>query len=219
MISALATALTLGPLALYFFVLGLWNAGRHPRIVHGPVDFGFLALALIGFIGFGPIGGWVVDRLFPGPSVWAWLVLPAALGLLAMLWLPRTARRLVVYNVEPGMLRDLLTDTLKALRVGFRETAEGFEDPAGTWGLRAEVGWRSRIALIEASGKGAESLVFALAETLRPRLARTTARPLAMSWLWFVFSFVVLLGPTFSPYVRGPQIQAAVRVLIDRIRR
>jgi hypothetical protein len=218
MTSALHTALSIGPLALYFFLLGIWNAGRHPRVVPGQVDFGFLALALVGFLGFGPVSYWFVDHVFPGPSVWASLVLPTFLGLLALLWIPRTGRRLVVYNVDPGALEPSLGDAIQALRILFRKTPQGYEDTTGTCMIRVEVSLTSRIGLIEAAGPQAEAILFALAPALRARLARFTSRARPASWLWFALAAFVLLGPTFGPFLGQPQLQAAVRVLIQHIR-
>src|SRR5690348_15210852 len=98
---AIQLALMVIPLSLYLYVLGIWHSGRTPRVVAGPVDLGLLAFGLSGLLIFGPIG-----RLWPWharglPGVWAWLALTAFVVLLALPWLPRSFRRLAVYNVDP----------------------------------------------------------------------------------------------------------------------
>lgn len=80
--------------------MGVWQSGRSPRVVSGPLDFGLLVMGLGVLIAFGPIGS-VLVRVIPGakPPGLA-LTLAATWALLALFWLPRTARLLVVYNVE-----------------------------------------------------------------------------------------------------------------------
>ena len=43
-------ALTVGPLAGYFFIVGAWQSGRHPRVVAGPVDFAVLLCGVSGLL-------------------------------------------------------------------------------------------------------------------------------------------------------------------------
>ena len=72
-------ALTVGPLACYFYVVGVWQSGRHPRLVAGPVDFAVLAFGVSGLLTVGPVG--------PAPDA-ADLRHPRACGLGALVPLP-----------------------------------------------------------------------------------------------------------------------------------
>src|SRR5579884_3613294 len=105
-------ALMVGPLAVYFYALGIWHSGRSPRVIPGPVDYLLLVFALSGLLLFGPIGRALIGRV---PAAQGWL---AALGLLtsiamlALPWLPRAFRRLVVYNIQPETLERAVAEAL-----------------------------------------------------------------------------------------------------------
>ncbi|MEO6809297.1 MAG: hypothetical protein ABI353_09330, partial [Isosphaeraceae bacterium] len=146
----LRVVLALAPLACYFFMLGVWRSGRSPRVVPGPLDFGLLAMGLGGLIAFGPIGSVLIQVIFPGPSVWAWLALAATWALLALFWLPRTARRLVVYNVEPSNLNQAVRDALIELPGSFAPTLTGFEDAEHGRGVAVRIVPGSRTGMVEA---------------------------------------------------------------------
>jgi hypothetical protein len=218
MSSVVQLALTAGPLACYFFILGLWRSGRSPRVVAGPLDFALLAFGVGGLVAFGPIGQWVVDRLFPAPSLWAWLAVVTALWLATLLWAPRTARRLVVYNVDPEAFDAALAETLRDLPGHFAPTLRGFEDPESGRGVAVERGARSGTATIEAYGSRPEPLIASLAPGLRARLqAPTPPRPGAGAG-WFLLSALTLLIPLVGLVATRPQVRAALWALFQRLR-
>jgi hypothetical protein len=219
MISSLQTALMVGPLSILFLTLGIWHSGRRPHVVPGALDFGMLVFGLLGLMAFGPIGQFLVERLFPGSSLWAWLAVPTFFGLLAMLWAPRTARRVVVYNINPEVFRSAIRDVVKALPGGFRESPDACQASDGQAVLTFEVGERSRIALVVARGAHPEIVAHMVAMGLRHRLGRERSRPPVFSKVWFALAAFVLIGPSFSVVLSRPHIQAAWRVLLDQIRR
>ncbi len=61
-------ALTVGPLACYFYVVGVWQSGRRPRVVAGPVDFAVLALGVSGLVTVGPVGQVLMRLIFGMPE-------------------------------------------------------------------------------------------------------------------------------------------------------
>jgi hypothetical protein len=218
MSSSLQYFLTVGPLAFYFFVLGVWQTGRRPRVVLGPTDVAMLAFGLGGLLVFGPIGHWLVDRLFPGPSVWAWLALPSLFCLLVLLWIPRAARRLVIYNVDRETLERALGEIIGALPVDFARTPHGYLDTNAGRTLNVEVGQRSRIAVIEAKGKDADAVIRAIARELHSKFRRVPARPTRLSRLWFVLAVLAML-PSFGLYFARHEFRAAVQSFFHRIQR
>ena len=117
MTSPVQLALMVTPLAAYFYLLALWQAGRHPRVVAGAVDLWLLALGLGGLVVFGPLGQFVARTLFgrAGPLDWLFLVL---VGFLVVARLARrSSRRLVIYHVDAEALDAALRDVLGAGRV------------------------------------------------------------------------------------------------------
>jgi hypothetical protein len=206
------------PLGIYFFVLGAWRCGRSPRVVSGPLDFGLLAFGLGGLVAFGPIGELLVDRLFPEPSVWAWLALASTLWLLALLWAPRAARRVIVYNVEPETLRKAVADGLLALPGQFAPTLRGYEDRESGRGLAVEVG-RAHTATVEAYGQRPDLLAAEVASLLRERLLEApTAKPVGASWPWFALSSAALVIPWVGLVLSRPIVRAALQEFLTRIR-
>ncbi len=93
-------SIALGPLAVYFLVLGLLNLTPRPFLTTGGRDWGALGVGLSGLIVAGPM-----ELFFPegsasvlGPFVWLMLL---ALYLLTVLLIVLLARpRLVIYNIS-----------------------------------------------------------------------------------------------------------------------
>src|SRR5207237_1409207 len=99
--------LMVGPLALYFYVLAAWQAGRHPHVVSGPLDLAFLAAAVGGLLLFGPVGQALAALLAGQSGVVVGFVVLAALAAAATL-LRQASRRLVVYHIDPAALHQAL---------------------------------------------------------------------------------------------------------------
>src|ERR1700733_2690036 len=96
MTSPAQLALMVTPLAAYLYLLAIWQAGRHPRVVAGSVDLWLLALGLGGVVLLGPFGRLLARTLFghAGPLQWLMLTL---FGILVVGRLARGAlRRLVI---------------------------------------------------------------------------------------------------------------------------
>ena len=216
----LQIALTLGPLAVYFLVLGAWQSGRDGRVVGGAVDFGLLAFGIGGLVAFGPIGSALIRLLFPGPSVWAWLALPTSVALVAMLAAPRMHRRLVVYNADRrrvawrGLAGALSALPKPALPL---DPPPGFEDESSPRGLRLDVSPRSRTAVIEAFGDRPDILADLVAPRLRPRLRETGLRSSPIARLWLSLAALVIWLPLLVTLLARPRVRAALKAFAERM--
>lgn len=107
--------IALGPVAIYFLLLGTINLSRRPLLVTGIRDSAAVGLALSGLSIVGPI-----ELFFPtalalrfGPYTW---VLMAALYALVLIPLLLTVRpRLVIYNISMDRLRPILAELVPEL--------------------------------------------------------------------------------------------------------
>lgn len=108
-------SIALGPLAVYFLVMGMINLSSRPFLTTGGRDLAALGVAVSGFIMAGPMELFLPEAAAMrfGPLVW--LLLLALYFLLVTLLVLMVRPRLVVYNMTEGQLRGVLEDILPAL--------------------------------------------------------------------------------------------------------
>lgn len=108
-------AIALGPLAVYFLLVGMINLSSRPLVTTGARDAAALGVGLSGLVFAGPMElflpedaaihfGWVV-----------WLLLLAFYGLCLTLIVLVMRPRLVIYNVTADQLRPLLAEVVNEL--------------------------------------------------------------------------------------------------------
>ena len=116
--------ISLGPLAVYLFMVGLINSRRRPFLTSGARDMAALGIALCGFFIIGPLQLFVPDTAADrfGPYIWLMMltlyVLAWTLGVLLM------RPRLVIYNITTDQLRPLLATTVKQLDPEMRRAGQ-----------------------------------------------------------------------------------------------
>lgn len=211
-------ALTVGPLACYFYLVGVWQSGRHPRVVAGPVDFAVLAFGVCGLVTVGPVGKLLMRLIFGIPGPWAWGLWLAFLGLWAAAFALGAARRLVVYNIEPSRLAAAVRRALDDLPGSrFAPTLHGFEAADEGRSLIVEGIARLRVGTIDARGREPEALIRALRPRLREALAEVGAGPTRVTWGLFALSWIVMLVPLMTFLLTEPRARAAMRAFWMRI--
>ena len=121
--------LALGPLAIYFLLLGAVNLSRRPLLVSGARDAAVLAMAISGLVIVGP-----VELFFPfeaaarfGPHVWLLLLALYAMCVVLVLLLLRP--RLVIYNISVDELRPILADLVDRLDTEARWAGDSLSLP------------------------------------------------------------------------------------------
>jgi hypothetical protein len=214
-------ALTVGPLAGYFFIVGTWQSGRHPRVVAGLVDYAVLLFGVSGLLTVGPIGQVLMGIVFPRAHWgWAWGLWLLFLALWARVFAFAATRRLVVYNINPTRLK-IEVEKVLASFPGSRFTPRlgGFEAIEEGRAIHVEGIRFFRVATVDARGRDPETLIRALRPLLRERLASFTAGPTRVTWGLFVVSWLTLLGPLATFLVTEPSARAAMRALWLRITR
>lgn len=203
----LRTALALLPLALYFFVLGVWQSGRNPRLVSGSLDAFLLTVGLGGLLVFGPVGDLAVHWFFPQPNLAAWLAVASGLGLIALYFMARARVRVHVYKVKPKALLVAVERALSRVMVSPTRTLEGFEDTNQRRGVRVESSPRFGTGVVEATGEYPDAMIARLTPILREELSRIDSEPSYMATAMFALACVV----AFVPIATGSEIQQTIR--------
>jgi hypothetical protein len=214
-------ALTVGPLAIYFFIIGAWQSGKHPRVVSGPVDFAVLVFGVSGLLTVGPIGQVLMGLVFghsPGPLAWGlWLLF---LALWARVFSYSASRRVVVYNLEPERLVREVGLALDELpRPRFTPRVGGFEATEDGTAVQVDGSRRLRVATVDSRGRDPQALIRALRPVLRERLSAIRCGPTRVTWGLFALSWLTMLAPLAAFLLTEPTALAAVRALWMRITR
>jgi hypothetical protein len=215
MTSPAQLALMVTPLAGYLYLLAIWQAGRHPRVVAGSVDLWLLALGLGGVVLLGPFGRLLARTLFgqAGPLQWLLLTL---VGLLVVGCLARRSlRRLVVYHVDSETLDMALRDILGPDR--YTRTLSGYEDRTDACGIRVHHSPRWQAAVVEGFGQDPDSLIATLRSRLNERLRLAPPGTSNVSLLFFGLSALTMLIPLAGPLLTQPRTRAVLRVLLERL--
>jgi hypothetical protein len=130
MIDSFRFALALGPLAIYFVLLGAVNLARRPLLVSGTRDTAALLLAISGLLVVGPLELLMPRHLLAALGAYAWLLWLGFCGLTILLAVLLEAPRLVVYNLSPAELRPILDEVAQSLDPAARWAGESLLLPA-----------------------------------------------------------------------------------------
>jgi hypothetical protein len=177
-IDALHLSIALGPLAVYFLVLGFINLSTRPFVTTGARDVGALGLAVCGLIVAGPMELFLPEAATNRFGGYVWLLLLAFYGLCLTLIVLLLRPRLVIYNVNPNQLRAVLAEVVSELDSDARWAGDSLLLPKLGVQLHVELFESARnVQLIAAGARqsfaGWKRLEVALAKVLH----QTTASP------------------------------------------
>lgn len=108
----LHASIALGPLAVYFLLLGLINLSAEPFVTSGTRDSASLGIAIMGFVIVGPMELFMPDWT-PGWLAWPLMIAFYLLTLTLLVLLQRP--RIVIYNATADQLRPVLAETVSQL--------------------------------------------------------------------------------------------------------
>jgi hypothetical protein len=217
MTGPLQVLLTAGPLAFYFYVLAIWQGGRHPRVVSGTIDAALLAFGVGGLVTFGPIGHLVLITLFGLPTLLNWLALTLLMVLGGVLWARWSAYRVVVYHVDPGIFNRVLSELLDLGDAQYVRTLDGFEDQARRIALKVQVVPLLGTAAIEAIGRDAGPEIRVLNDRLRARLESAPTPSTTISSALYGLSTLTMLVSIGAMFLTQSRAREALRLLIQRL--
>jgi hypothetical protein len=208
-------ALMVTPLAVYFYLLAVLQAGRHPRVVTGSRDVWLLALGLSGLVLFGPLGEWLEGLLSSSPQLLHRVLLALIATLVVARLALRSGARLVIYHVDAATLHAALSEALGPER--FHRTIAGYEARAGACGIHVEHSPRWQWAVVNSFGAGADRLIADLEPKLRVHFRTMASTPSEVSLLFFGLSALTMLIPLAGHLLAQPRTRAALRVLLERL--
>jgi hypothetical protein len=216
-VDPLHTCIALGPLAMYFLVLGAINLSSRPFLTTGTRDISALGLAICGFVAAGPMELFLPERAAAefGAGVWLLLLTLYFLGLLLVVLTLRP--RLVLYNITIEQLRPALADVVTRLDSEARWAGDSLTMPQLGVQLHVEpLVMLKNVQLLSAGSNqnfaGWRKLEAELALALRK--VRGTPNPYGVSLL----SFGLFLGIMITYWLaRDPvAVQQALNELLRR---
>jgi hypothetical protein len=219
MTPAMQIALTATPLAVYFYVLGVFHCGRGPRMIAGPIDVAMLAFGLGGLVAFGPFGRAVLGRLVGVQvGIVAWSLWVSVVVVWALVLAASASLRVTIYQVTPEDLKRAVHEALGRLEGRFVETLNGFEDSTRGAGLRVKSIRLLRSGSVEAFGSSPELLIRELKPELVAALGRVQPRASGVSHAMFALACLTMLVPVSSYFLSNPRAKEALRAFMQSLR-
>jgi len=177
-------AAAIGPVALYFLVLGLLNTRRRPQLVRGRVDFILLLAALCPLV-ICPLAAW---------TGWSSVAIAAAAAAaLAAVWMLSPSRESwVIYNITGAEALDAVANALDqaGLDHARRPDMQSFTVPGGEISLSSFPLLRNvSIRMAGCDARSAQLFEQALAGNVSRLGAQTT--PMAMAMLLVATAMLV----------------------------
>ncbi len=111
----LRLCLALGPLAVYFALLGAINLARRPILVSGARDTAALAVGVSGLVIIGPIELFMPEAAAVDFGAFVWALLVSFYVLIVTLLILLQRPRMVVYNISEGEFRPVMAEVVAAL--------------------------------------------------------------------------------------------------------
>ena len=209
--------LAVGPLAMYLLALGVINLGRRPVVTTGAREIMALALALGGFVLVGPMQLFFPEAAASRFGPWVWWLLSTFYVMCVTLWIITSRPRLVIYNIVPEYLREILNRLAPTLDPQAHWAGDNLMMPQRGVQLHIEGVDRMRnIVLValgtEQSHSGWRELENALIKTLRETPVERNPRGFS-----FLSAGVLLLTAMLYKTLQDPQ--AVADGLLEMLRR
>ncbi|HEX5034875.1 MAG TPA: hypothetical protein VFW62_10365 [bacterium] len=108
-------SIALGPLAIYFLLLGVINLSRRPFVTSGARDSAALGVAIGGFVVAGPMELFLPEAAAVRMGFWVWPTCLAFYILCLSLFVLLMRPRIVIYNVSFEQLRPSIAEIVLRL--------------------------------------------------------------------------------------------------------
>ena len=180
--------IALGPVAIYFLVLGSINLSRRPFVTSGTRDAAALGIAIGGFVVVGPMELFLPEAAAVRMGFWVWPTCLAFYGLCLSLAVLLMRPRIVIYNVTFEQLRPSLADLVLRLDSESRWAGDSLVMP--NLGVQLTVESQGMMKNVQLAAAGTEQSFpgWRLLETeltAALRTAKGTRNPYGMSLIMF----------------------------------
>jgi len=204
-IDALHLSIALGPLAVYFLLLGIINLAARPFLTTGTRDVAALGVAISGLMVAGPMELFLPEAATSRFGAYVWLLLLAFYGLCMSLVVLLMRPRLIIYNTNPDQLRPMLAEVVAELDSTARWAGDSLVLPRLDVQLHVELFGLMRNAQLVAAGprqnmNGWKRLEHALTKVLRQTKSAPTRYGYAL-----VGTGLLLIGLLTFQLVSDPQ--------------
>ncbi len=194
---------TIGPIALYFMLLGLLNTRQNPQMLTGRQDFAMLLVAI------SPLALQPMVYYLGGGAA---MVAACAIIIFGAIWLlaPR-GRTFVIYNLPRKQGLDIILRSLESIGLDAKVTPRGVElsDDKGIVQIDSFPLLRNISLRLTA---GCDETWAAFEENLAGRLARIEAPASPMAVTLLLIATGMIVAPTVLMIHHAPEI---VRILTD----
>lgn len=192
-----------GPIALYFMLLGLLNTRRNPQMLTGRQDFAMLLVA-ISPLALQPM----VHYLGGGTAV----VVGCAIMIIGTIWrLSPRGRTFVIYNLPRQQGLEIVLKSLESIGFQGKLTPRGIELPQDKGIVHIDSFPLLRNFSLRLTGGCAETWG-AFEENLAHRLGKIQATPTPMAVTLLLIATGMIIAPTVLMIHHAPEI---VRILTD----
>ena len=177
-----------GPLALYLLWLGAINLRRRPLVMTGTLDVAALAAAVSGLMVVGPMNLFLPEAAGRRFGPLAWPLLLAFYALCVVLYVLVARPRLVIFNLSPEQLRQMLEGLARRLDSDARLAGDAVQLPQLGVQLHLEAAMAMRnVSLVATGDRQSHSGWKRLERELRTALAavEVTSNPRGFTFLAF----------------------------------
>lgn len=126
---AIHLAISLGPLAAYFLLVGAINLRPRPVVINGARDSAALGIAISGLVVCGPLELFFPETMAFHMGAYVWILLLALYALCLTLLVLLMRPRLIIYNLTRDQLRPLLAQLVTELDRDARWAGESLAIP------------------------------------------------------------------------------------------
>ena len=189
--------IALGPVAIYFLVLGGINLDSRPTVINGMGDTAALGIAMVGFMVAGPMELFLPEM---AANIFRWGIWPLLITfylLCLTLYVLLMRPRLVIYNVTAEQLRPVLADVIAQLDPDSRFVGESVYLP--NLGVQFHLDPLPLLKNIQLKPAGSEQSYagwreLELALLLELRATRGTPNPYGVSLMMFGIFICAMIG-------------------------